>query len=34
MQVSFDEVLNPKPKDERTADEIIHDIKTGLERLN
>lgn len=34
MQVSFDEVLNPKPKDERTAEEIIHDIKTGLERLN
>ena len=34
MRVSYDEMLHPKPEDERTADEIIEDIRNGLKRLN
>lgn len=30
MKLSFDEMLNPKQEDTRTADEIINHIKNGL----
>lgn len=34
MKVSYMEMLNPKPKETRTAEQIIEDIRMGLQRLN
>lgn len=34
MKMSYEEALNPKKEETRTADEIINDIKNGLKRLN
>lgn len=33
MAVSYEEMLNPKPVDERTGEEIVEDIRNGLKRL-
>lgn len=33
ITVSFEDMLNPKPRDERTAEEIISDIKTKLQKI-
>lgn len=34
MKVSYTEMLHPKPQETRTAEEIINDIRTGLQELN
>ena len=34
MKVSYMEMLHPKPQETRTAEEIINDIRTGLQELN
>lgn len=34
MKISYQEMLNQKPVEPRTAEEIINDIKDGLRRLN
>ena len=34
MKVSYMEMLNPKPEETRTAEQIIEDIRTGLQRLS
>ena len=34
MKVSYTEMLNPKPEETRTAEQIIEDIRKGLQRLN
>lgn len=34
LKVSYEEMLNPKKEETRTAEEIINDIKDGLKRLN
>ena len=34
MKVSYTEMLQPKPQETRTAEEIINDIRTGLQELN
>lgn len=33
MKVSYMEMLNPKPEETRTAEQIIEDIRMGLQRL-
>ena len=33
ITASFEDMLNPKPRDERTAEEIISDIKTKLQKI-
>ena len=34
MKVSYTEILHPKPQETRTAEQIIDDIRTGLQELN
>lgn len=34
IKVEYDEIINPKPVDNRSADEIISGIKNKLEKLN
>ena len=34
MKVSYTEMLHPKPQETRTAEEIINDIRAGLQELN
>lgn len=33
MKVTYEDLLNPKPKETRTADEIIEDIGNRLDKL-
>ena len=33
MQVRYMDIINPKPEETRTADEIIQHIKDGLNKL-
>lgn len=33
ISVSFDDILNPKPVEEKTADEIIDEIQAEFDRL-
>lgn len=34
MKVSYMDMLNPKPAETRSAEQIINDIRTGLQELN
>lgn len=34
MQLKYSELIEPKPQDNRTADEIIQGIKTKVNNLN
>ncbi len=34
MQVKFADIIDPKPKDERTKDDIISGIKEKIENIN
>ena len=33
MKVSYTEMLNPKPEETRTAEQIINDIRRGLQEM-
>ena len=34
MSVEYEDIINPKPEEKRTADEIIDGIKDKIEKLN
>ena len=34
ISVEYEDIINPKPEEKRTADEIIDGIKDKIEKLN